>query len=109
MGNPDEGARFLEERWPEARAVSDEKKELYGAFGLSRGSLGQLLGPRVFLAGLQSALKGHGIGKPVGDPIQMSGWFLVDRKKILWRHVHEHAGAPRRWEALEDAWSAARS
>jgi len=59
----------------------------------------------VFLAGMQSALKGHGIGRPVGDPLIMSGWFLLEGRRIRWRHVHVHAGDPRRWNGLERAWA----
>ena len=108
LGSPEDGKAFLDARWPEARAVSDENKSLYEGFGLSRASLGQLFGPRAFWAGLRSTMKGHGIGKPVGDVVQMSGWFLVQERRILWRHVHEHAGAPRRWDALQRAWAQAR-
>lgn len=101
MGTPEDGASFFAERWPEARAVSDASKQLYAAFGLTPGSLGQLFGARVFLAGLDAAMRGHGIGRPVGDPMMMSGWFLVDGPSVLWEHVHEHAGAPRSWDELE--------
>ena len=44
----------------------------------------------------------HGIGKPVGNPLVMSGWFLVHDGAIRWRHVHEHAGAPRRYDELRE-------
>ena len=37
--------------------------------------------------------KGHGIGKPVGDPWIMPGLFLTRADgQILWRHRFEHAG-----------------
>jgi hypothetical protein len=98
MGSPQEGEHFFRERWPEARAVSDEAKELYAAFGLSRGTLGQVLGPRVLWAGLGAALRGHGLGKPVGDPLMLSGWFLVDEGAVVWSDVHAHAGASGRYE-----------
>jgi len=103
MASPAEADAFFDERWPEARAVSDEGKELYRAFGLTQGSLGQLLGPRVFAAGLRAALRGHGVGRPVGDPRMLSGWFLVRDRNVVWSHPHEHAGAPRRWGELAQA------
>lgn len=99
VGTPEEGERFFTERWPEARAVSDPEKLLYADFGLRRGSFAQLFGPRVLAAGLR-ALR-HGIGKPTGDPLMMSGWFLVERDgTLVWSHRHEHAGAERRWSEL---------
>lgn len=100
MGSPEEGERFFAERWPEARAVSDEAKTLYAAFGLARGTLGQLLGPRAFAAGVKAFFGGHGIGRPVGDPLMMSGWFVVRDGGVVWEHVHEHAGDGARFEEL---------
>lgn len=104
LGTLEEGEQFFASRWPEARAVSDESEELYEAFGLKQGSMGQLMGPRVFLAGLKAI--GHGAGKPVGNPRRLSGWFLIQGDSIVWSHVHEHAGAPRRFAELVDAYSA---
>ena len=63
--------------------------------------MGQLFGPQVFLAGFK-ALR-HGVGRPVGNPLRMSGWFLVDAPEVLWSHVHEHVGAEPRFEELERA------
>jgi hypothetical protein len=104
MGSPEEGERFFAERWPEARAVSDEGRKLYAAFSLKKGTAGQLFGPRVWIAGLKAALWGHGVGAPVGDPLMLSGWFLVRGDKVLWAHPHEHAGAERQWDDLLQAY-----
>ncbi|MBC8451582.1 MAG: AhpC/TSA family protein [Planctomycetes bacterium] len=101
LGSPAEGDAFLEERWPEARAVSDPDKRLYAGFGLGRASVGQLFGPRVLLAGLKA--RRFGVGRPVGDPRMMSGWFLVDGDEVVWSHVHAHAGEERRFEELAAA------
>lgn len=100
-GSPEEGEAFFASRWPEARAVSDPEGGLYEAFGIGRGSARQLVGPRALAAWLKAVLSGHGFGKPAGDPRRMSGWFLVHDRRIVWSHVHEHAGAPRRWGELE--------
>ena len=104
LGSPDEGDAFLEERWPGARAASDPDQHLYSAFGLGRARLGQLLSPGVVVAGLKAMR--HGVGKPVGDPLVMSGWFLVHGGRVVWEHRHEHAGAPRRYEELRAAVAA---
>ena len=108
MGTPEEGEQFLAERWPEARAVSDEGKQLYAAFGLSRGSLRQVLGLNVMKAGLRSLLSGHGVGRPVGDPMQMSGWFLVRPNpsggEVVWSDVHSNSGVERDFPGLLAAW-----
>lgn len=81
MGSPEEGQRFFDARWPEARAVSDPDRVLFDAFGLGRGTVGQLLGPRVWAAGFRS--RRHGVGLPVGDPRVLAGSFLVKGAEVL--------------------------
>ena len=92
MGTESQGDELLVESWPEARAVSDTERVFYDAFGLSRGSLWEVLGPRVWLSGLRATMKGHLAGKPVGDPMTMPGLFLVQGEHLLWRHRFRHAG-----------------
>lgn len=64
--------------------ISDPTQDLYGAFGLGRMRLWQLLSPivlwRMFMA---AVVHRHGAGFPVGDPMQMPGVFLLHRGKIL--------------------------
>ncbi|MFT5079549.1 MAG: hypothetical protein ACI84E_000189 [Planctomycetota bacterium] len=105
LGTPTEGDTFLGERWPEARAVSDPNQELYPAFGLGRGRIGQLFGPRALWAGLKA--RRFGVGKPVGDPLVMSGWFLVKDGRVIWNHIHAHAGEARRFDELAAAHAGA--
>jgi hypothetical protein len=98
LGTPAQGDAFLGKRWPEARAVSDPDQALYSAFDLGRGRIGQVFGPRVLWAGFKA--RRFGVGKPVGDPLVMSGWFLLDDGRVTWRHVHAHAGEARRFDEL---------
>ena len=84
LGSPEESEAFFSARWAEARAVSDDQEELYEAFGLKQASVAQLFAPRVFLAGLKAAR--HGVGTPVGNPLRMSGWFLIDEGAVVWSH-----------------------
>lgn len=92
QGGLDKGREIIHGLWPGARAVSDSDLSLYHAFGLGRGSLGQLFGPSVWKAGLRAARKGHAIGKPVGDPWIMPGLFLIADEHIAWSHDFRHAG-----------------
>ncbi len=101
LGSADEADAFFSKRWPEARAVSDPNQDLYRFFGLRNGSLSQLFAPRVLYAGWQALRRGHGVGKPVGNPMRMSGWFLVQDQEVTWSHRHEHAGVAPRWGELE--------
>lgn len=86
MGTVDEGESFFRRFWPEARAVSDTKKQLYRAFGLESGSVSQFAGPKVWGRGLKAVLAGNTGGVPVGDVRQMPGQFLVHNDEIVWEH-----------------------
>jgi hypothetical protein len=86
LGSAEATRSFFAEFDPAARAVADPDKVLYAAFGLERGSGGQLMSPSVFGAGLRALLKGNGIGLPVGDVMQLSGEFVVANGRIAWAH-----------------------
>ena len=101
LGTPEDGAKFFDKRWPEARAVSDEKEVLYDAFELSqRGTLAQFLGGQPIVQGWKATLQGHLPGLPVGNPLRMSGWFLVRGEQIVWSDVHTHAGTERPYDEI---------
>ena len=80
--------------------MSDPDGELYRGFGLGLGSVTQLVGPSVVACSLRAAAKGHGIGRPVGDPRQMPGLFQVAGDRVLWRHDFAHAGDHPDFESL---------
>ncbi len=103
MGDPRAADAFLATRWPEVTALSDPDKDLYHAFGLNRGSLASVAGPKVWVASVKAILSGHGVGRPVGDTLQMSGWFLIDGHTVRWRHVHASSGEERDYAGLEQA------
>lgn len=64
--------------------VSDPDRRLYRAFDLSRGTIGQLFGPSVLARGLKAAVvDGHGMGRPIGDVLQMPGAFIVHRGRVV--------------------------
>lgn len=91
MGTVEDGERFFGGLWPEARAVSDHAKFFYEGFGRGRGGLLELFGPSVWVRGALAALKGNGLGMPVGDPLVMPGSYLVRDESIVWRHDATHA------------------
>lgn len=75
--------------------VSDPRRTLYRAFGLARGGLMRLFGPKVWVRGFQAALLGrHGIGRLVGDGFQMPGVFLIFHGEVLSSYRH-HTAADR--------------
>jgi hypothetical protein len=92
LGTPEEAARFFADLWPEARVICDPGRELYRGFGLGEGSLGQLIGPSVWGAGLRALLGGHVAGLPGREVRQLSGAVLVEDGRVVWRHEARHAG-----------------
>jgi peroxiredoxin len=70
--------------------ISDPGCVLYRAFGLSKGSLGQVLGPKSWLRGFQlSVLRGYGIGGWFDDLFQMPGIFLLFHGEVLNSYLHQ--------------------
>ncbi|NIQ97562.1 MAG: AhpC/TSA family protein, partial [Desulfuromonadales bacterium] len=84
MGTEDEADEFFAHYDIEdEHLVSDPDRRLYQAFDLRRGTLGQLLGPRVWWRGLKDGVfKRYGIGKSNGDEYQMPGVFLIHKGRI---------------------------
>jgi hypothetical protein len=61
---------------------SDPKAELYAEYHLGRGGAREIFAPRVVGRALGALFRGHGVGKPVGDPRQMPGAFLLEKGEI---------------------------
>lgn len=76
----------------DASRFADPQTELYRAFGLQRGRLGQLFGLTVWWRGFKAFLHGHGVGQLAGDGFQMPGAFLVHRGAIVRAFRHATAG-----------------
>lgn len=77
---------------PAHERVSDPEKHVYKGFGLARGTLGELLGPRVWLRGLDAGLlQRHGVGALAGDGLQMPGAFLVRDGRVVRAFRHRDA------------------
>lgn len=62
--------------------IADPDCKLYRAFGLGKGGLLELFGPRVWWLGFVSVFKGCGVGHLAGDGLQMPGAFLFHRGEI---------------------------
>ena len=100
QGSVEKSRTFFAERWPEASAVSDPRRRFYKAFGIRRGSLTQLVGPGVVLAGARAVAKGNLQGQTVGDKAQMPGLMLVQEGCIVWQHRFRHVGDQPEWEQI---------
>lgn len=72
--------------------IYDADLTLYEAFGLRKGGLRQLAGPKVAVRGfIAGAIRGHGIGAIGGDPAQMPGVFLLHRCSVVRAFRHGSA------------------
>ena len=85
MSPAERAAAFLEENHlADCSIVSDPSRRLYRAFGIGRGTLAQLLGPRVWLGGVKALLRtGRLGGKLEGDGFQMPGLALIHRGRLV--------------------------
>jgi hypothetical protein len=64
--------------------VADPERKLYEAFELKRGTVAEVIGPKVWWKGFRTAiLRGNGFGVPKGDVFQMPGTFLVANGEII--------------------------
>jgi peroxiredoxin len=72
--------------------VSDPDRALYRALQLSRGTIGQLFGPRVWLRGVVAGvLGGHFVGGLKGDGLQMPGAFVIRAGRVAAAFRHRDA------------------
>jgi peroxiredoxin len=93
MGPTEEaGAFFARYGLEGVEQISDPTAALYRSFGLRRGNLWQLFGPRVAWRGLMATLAGHKVGRLRGDGFQMPGVFLVRDGRIIREFKHRDAG-----------------
>ena len=65
---------------------------LFGAFGLEQGTLSRVLGPRVLWRSLVAMSRGHFVGRPTGNEMQLPGAFVMRGREVLWQHRARHAG-----------------
>lgn len=69
--------------------ISDPSCVLYRAFGLPKGSLGQVFGLKAWLRGFKAGiLQGHGVGGWFDDLFQMPGVFLLFHGEVLNSYLH---------------------
>ena len=71
--------------------ISDPERKAYKQFGIDRGSLSAVLGPRVLLKGFKAAAHGHFMGKIIGDEFQLSGTFIVDKGIVRFAYYSKDA------------------
>ncbi len=114
MGQPMDGTLMLRKyKLEDVHRYSDPNCVLYRAFGLERGTAGQLFGPSVLKRGFEAAVCGHGIGLLRGDGFRMPGIFVLAHGEIVEAHRSDTAAdvvdyvklatrAPRLWRTAHE-------
>lgn len=72
--------------------IADPDAELYGALGVPRGGWREMFGLRSWRAGIRATLRGHRIGRKVGDGWTLPVWTVIDDGRVTWRWQGEYAG-----------------
>jgi peroxiredoxin len=88
MSDPAYGDEFFSKYYQSSVShISDPQRLLYQSLGLRRGSLSQIFGPSTFIRGFWAGMiKGHGLGKPEGDPMQLGGFFIISEGRIVFEY-----------------------
>lgn len=89
MGSESELAPFFDSHGVgDLPRVADPDQSLYLSFGLKRGSVSQLLGFSALRRLWPSMRRGGRASRPVGDPWQMPGVFLIHRGEVIAAYRH---------------------
>jgi len=67
--------------------ICDPEKKLYRTYGLGRGSVASIISPAFLFKGLKTLSRGHSLGSPQGDIMQMPGVFLIGTSGNI-RYAH---------------------
>jgi len=77
MGTVEQTAGFAQRLKLPFVCLADPDQTAYKKFGVHRGGVSEVAGPKVWAAGLRALVRG-GAGKPVGDVLQMHAAFVID-------------------------------
>lgn len=91
QGTPEHGSEFFGDD-PAVVAIADPSGALFARAGIERGGLRQMFGLRSWRAGVRATLRGHRIGRRVGDPWTMPTVLAVRDGVVVAEHVGTHAG-----------------
>ncbi len=79
MGVPEMAADFRDKQQVPFPLLVDHTKETYRALEMRRGTLWDVVGPKVWLRFAKGIVGGHGVDTPKQDPLQMGGVMVLDR------------------------------
>ncbi len=108
MGTPAECAAFLKKFDVPFPMIADPQQALYRQFHLKRMSALGVFSPKIAFKGLAAMARGSGIGKPIGDILQLPGVVVIDSGgRIVFSHQPagpaDHAGPDAILRALAES------
>lgn len=87
MATAEEANEFARKMGAVQPFICDQARWVYQNFGLKAGSMGQMFSLRTIARGMRASRRGHRVGTPVGDPMQLAGTFVIARDgEIAWEH-----------------------
>ncbi len=91
MGSPEAGRKLLDSfGLTDVPQISDPERRLYRAFELPLGTLTQIAGPYVIWRALTGGtLFKYGVGRLVGNGLQLAGTFLIDHGRVVRAYRHQ--------------------
>ena len=93
QASPRQAAHFRKRHGLSLTVLADEPRASYKAAGAKMGSIGDLLGPKVFAKGLATiASTGKMQGRTVGHPAQLGGAALIGPGDVvIWSRMADDA------------------
>lgn len=94
MGTPEHARHFRETQGVDLDLLVDPERKAYAAAGTKKATVGELIGPRVVLAGMRRTLatRVHQ-GRTIGHPAQLGGVMIVKPDgSVPWVHLADDAG-----------------
>ncbi len=79
QGTAQDVAKFCKDFAVPFPMLADEKRDAYKAYTLPRGSYVQIMGPQLLGRAFQALRSGASFGRPIGDPKQLQGTFVIER------------------------------
>ena len=94
----------------EVRIVADPDRELYGSFGIGRGTWWRVWGPQTFRAYLRLIRKGRSFQRNTGDSLQLGGDIVVRADgRVTWLFLPDEPDARPSVDRVITAVEAARA
>jgi peroxiredoxin len=88
LGRPEQAALFCDRREVPFACLTSPDRAAHRAYGLRRGSVNQVVGPRLWAPWLRNMVTGNPQGRfGQGDVAQLPGTFVVDTAGLI-RYAH---------------------